>query len=387
LRARAPHRGGLLAAALVALGAAAVRAESPRQAGDALRERLGAAGLREELAGTVRLAVRLGGARVGSLVLRTELAERSDGTPVYRLTDRLDVELPGRGALHMLVRADLRADLSAASVVLETEEPRGAGVVSRQRVTLDAEEGGWVRRVFRGQAAPSRSEPALPLDALVLTPPLGAGERLARLAEATLGRRYSVRGLDLETGSGATWRLSIDDRATVRHEEEGELAAVVGVRQEGAARLELVRDQGSGRPWRIDGDGRLAFVDPDLAGDPLPATPAGVVCALLRACARGDGDAVRARLDLDALWAAAGGDAADPEARARFEAALVDLVTDPEWLRARSRGLAFRGVVPSDLQVEPAGEGRSRVSPRGAPEAAFVVAAGPEGPRVVDLPR
>jgi hypothetical protein len=70
---------------------------------------------------------------------------------VYRLADRLDLELPGVGAVHMGVQADLRADLSAVEVVLETEEPRGPLAVSRQRVILKREGDHLVRRVAHGE--------------------------------------------------------------------------------------------------------------------------------------------------------------------------------------------------------------------------------------------
>uniref|UniRef100_UPI0032976320 hypothetical protein n=1 Tax=Salmonella enterica TaxID=28901 RepID=UPI0032976320 len=85
----------------------------------------------------------------------------------------------GLGTARLVVRGTLRADLSPLELTLERTEPRGAGLVARERVVLRRQGPGWVREVTRGgrtEAAPVE----LPGDALVLTPPLGAGERLAR---------------------------------------------------------------------------------------------------------------------------------------------------------------------------------------------------------------
>ncbi len=398
----------VLALALGLPGAArAQEAESPRAAGDALRAELGRAAPRQELVGQRRLPVLLGGVRAGSLVLRTQVVER-DGAPIYRLDDRLEVELPGAGLSRLLVRADLRADLSALEVVVETEEPRGPGRVSRQRVELRREPAGvpaaggpggggsgaggrWVRRVARGDAAP-RDEPldeGVPLDALVLTPPLGAGERLARLVPEAVGRRLSVRGLDLETGQGATWRLSVEGVREVSLDGAPRRALAL-VRQEGAASLAVLRDAAAGGPplrlalAEVEGDARLLAHDPALAWlEPTGAATDGPVPAFvawLRALAAGDRDAIARGLDPAALHAAAGGpDTGVP--LADFEAALLRRLGRSGWLAERALLLAAVGATPVDFEARPRPDGTVEVRARGASPA--VVLAPREGGRWV----
>lgn len=380
-----------------------VRAQegTARQGGDALRADLLAAGPRDDLVGRVRLPLYAGAARAGAINLRTDVVER-DGALVYRIHDRLDLDLPGLGAARMLVQADLRADLSAVEVVLETEEPRGDGAVSRHRITLRRAPDGarWLRTVVRGEAAPVEEavEAGVPADALVLTPPLGAGERLARLAPGGLGRRMSVRGLDLETGRGATWRLSVDDERVVQLTAGGEGRALVVLREEGAARLEVLRDAAGGPPWRLAGDvgagrpARLVALDPALAWPgSLPGqagAPPALQCvlALLRAACSGDRAAAREALDLDALAAAAPADVS----RAAFEAVLLERLTDPAWLADRGLMVAALAAGPADFVVEEAGPGAARVRPRAAPagegDAAFLVTERAGAWRIARLP-
>lgn len=395
-------------AAAALLAAPAAGQQAPRQAGDELRARLGAAPPRAELEGNVRLPVFVGAARSGTSVLslRTGLATTADGTRVYRLQDRLEVDLPGLGLAVMLVRADLRADLSAVEVVLETEEPRGQGTVSRQRVRLRREGGRWLRSVTRGEAA-TTEEPLpddLPADLLVLTPPLGAGERLARLAPADLGARLSVRALDLETGQGATWRLSVEDRRQVALLAEapplepgrpppppapkGQLEALLVLRQEAAASLWTLRDLGpGGAPLRLqrEGPARLVALDPRLDPAGPPAAPAvDRVLSLLRALAAGDADGARDALDLAALRARAGAPAAAP-----FEQALLGALLDATWLRERGLLLATLSAGADDLVATPDGPARMKVRPRAGPAdgPAFVVEEKDGRWRVIDLPR
>lgn len=390
---------------LLSLALPAARAqETARQAGEALREELGAAPPRTDLAGRVRLLLFAGEARAGAINLRTDVVER-DGVQVYRLHDRLDLDLPGLGAARMLVQADLRRDLSAIEVVLETEEPRGAGAVSRQRVTLRraADGSGWTRTVVRGEAAPVETpiEGDLAADALVLTPPLGAGERLARLAPGRLGARLSVRGLDLETGQPATWRLSGDEERRVFFTSETggapvEARALLMLREEGAARLEVLRDPTSGAPWRLATQGgprpaRLVAIDPLLLpdrGEPLPALVP--VLALLRAACSGDRAAAAAALDLDALHAEAGGP--DASSRAAFEQVLLARLTDAAWLADRGLMVAALAAGADDFVVTPVteeGPARARVTPRSktGADAGFVVEERAGAWRVVRLPR
>lgn len=388
-------RARLAVALLALLGAApAVAQETARSAGEALRERLRAEGVRTDLVGRVRLPVFVGATRAGAINLRTDVVER-DGQQVYRLHDRLDLDLPGLGSARMLVQADLRADFSAIEVVLETEEPRGHGLVSRHRITLRRTPDGarWSRTVVRGEAAPVEDVvDDIGPDALVLTPPLGAGERLARLAPGRLGERLSVRGLDLETGRGATWRLSIDDERHVPLAAGGERRALVVVREEGAARLELLRDALDGAPLRLASTGgarpaRVVAQAAELAWvDPEPPAPLRPVLVLLRAACSGDRAAAAAALDLDALRAEAG----DGVARDVFEAVLLERVTDPAWLADRGLTVAALAAGPDDFVVEAQGDDRARVRPRtGAAEgdAWFVVERRAGAWRVVRLPR
>lgn len=398
----------LVLASLLLLPLASARAqETARQAGDALREGLRAGQPRADQVGRVRLVLFAGEARAGAINLRTDVVER-DGKQIYRIHDRLDLDLPGLGAARMLVQADLRADLSAIEVVLETEEPRGAGALSRQRVTLrrSADGLGWTRSVVRGEAAPVETTLAgdVGADVLVLTPPLGAGERLARLAPGRLGARLSVRGLDLETGQPATWRLSADEeRAVSLLFEPGEpggpgatpadARALLTLREEGAARLEVLRDPASGAPWRLATQGgqrpaRLVAVDPALVHVEAPVAPAlRPVLALLRAACSGDRQAAREVLDLDALHAEAGGPAASP--RAAFEQVLLGRVTDAGWLGDRGLMVAALAAGPADFVVTSEGPTRARVHPRARTSAdgGFLVEEHAGAWRVVRLPR
>ncbi len=402
----------VVAAALVGLLAPAARAQQPsaREAGEALRASLGQAPPRADLAGSLRLPVHIGEARSGVLVLRTELVTTADGTPIYRLQDRLEVELAGLGVAFLTVRADLRADLTAVEVVLETEEPRGTGAVSRQRVRLHRGDGRWLREVTRGEAAPVETplEGDLPPNVLVLTPPLGAGERLARLVPNELGKLLSVQALDLETGLPATWRAWVEDRrplALLPTAPGGAAAepldALVVLRQESAASLATLRDPAAaGTPWRVtrhveprpDAPGaqgpRLVAQDARFAPpatDPPPAVAR--VLVLLRATASGNREAARESLDLDALWSAVGGGSGAE--RAAFEAVLLERLTDSAWLRDRGLLVSLLTASADDFVTETLAPDRVRVRPRAAP---------PEGPsfvvvdqggrwRVVDLPR
>jgi len=374
-----------LCACLLALTPAwAQEGRSPRQLGEALRERLGAAGIDEARSERTRLAVRLGEAEVGSLVLTTRVAQREDGTTVYRLLDTLRVDMPGVGSLHMSVEADLRADLSPLEVVLNTEEPRGVGVISRQRVVLRREDGGWVREVVRGQAAPVVTALGeLRDDVLVLTPPLGAGERLARWAEPVLGQRLSVSGHDLETGDGASWRLSFEEHHDVSLDGRT-TPAVVALRREGAAQLECWFGRPGGEALSLRLGERLRAVSwklDEVQPEAELTSPAGVVARMLRAVGRADEEALAELLDLDALAEAAGAD--DPTA---FRAAALRLLRERDW--GQGRGLALKAVQTADLISEEAGDGRFRVHARGAPSSVFEVSKGPDGAlRVVGLPR
>lgn len=393
---RAGRLVGILAL-LAALPAAAQ--DSPRAAGEAWRAELGRAGPRAELSGIVRLSAAIGeGEPIGTLVLRTDVLER-DGQPIYRLNDRLALELPGLGSVRLLVRADVRSDLSALEVVLETEEPRGEGVVSSERVTLrrerEGEEERWVRYVGQGSAQPTRTVlEDVPADVIVLTPPLGVGERLARLAPDALGARLSLRALDLETGAPASWRLSVEDALNVTLAGDGERAALRLARSEGPARSTLIRDRAPGgapRELRTSlghGAGRLRFADPALAAPPVErAGPAAALATFLRALARGDREGAGALLDVSALYREAGGDPRDHRLRRTFADVLLGRLGDPEWLQARGLSVGAGAVAEDDLVVSPGVEGRVQVAPATAPGFAFVLEEVEGRWLIVDLPR
>mgnify|MGYP001321343234 CR=1 FL=1 len=364
--------------------------EGPRAEGNRLREALAAGGVRPDLAGTTRLQVRLGDLVVGSLVLETQVVGREDGQQVYRLHDRLLLDLPGQGAAHMTLSADLLPDLSLVEARLETEAPQGVGRVAQRTITVFRREGRWVRRVeSRGGGAPEETtlDAEVPPDVLPIAPPLGAGERLTRLVPPTLGLRLSVRALDLESGQGATWRCSVDEALELQG-GEGARPGLLLVRAEGAATLETWREREGGAPWRL-GQGRLQAARRELRRvDPDPPGPARAVLQLLRAAAARDREATRAGLDLAALLRAAG-DPADPGVRARFEEALLDRLTDAEWLAHSGLQLAVEGARARDLEVrlEAGPPACATVAPAGRPGLAFRLEEGSAGWKIVDLPR
>ncbi len=100
----------MLAVVLTVVGMRAVFAQ-PRAEGDRLRERLAAEPPRASLAGEVRLAVHLGRARVGEMVLRTEIVEKG-GEKLYHLDDRIAFESPTLGIVRIEVDAEVASDLS-----------------------------------------------------------------------------------------------------------------------------------------------------------------------------------------------------------------------------------------------------------------------------------
>ena len=388
----APARA-LLACSFL-LGTAAAQ-EGARAEGNRLREALGKAGVRPELAGAVRLQVRLGELVVGSLVLETQVVAREDGEQVYRVQDRLTLDLPGQGSAHMALAADLRADLSTVEARLTSEEPRGPGGGTQGTVTVFRREGRWVRRSEpRGRPPVEEVLPEdLPADALLLAPPLGAGERLARLVPAQLGLRLSVRALDLETGQGATWRCSVEDEPGLATQAGDSRPGLYLVREEGGAALETWRErEPGGAPWKLVG-GRLVHSRAELARvDPEPPGPARALLRVLRAAAARDREALAAGLDLPALLAAAvaaAGAAPPPEVQARLGEALLDRLTDPEWLSRTGLQLAVEGARARDLEVtlEAGPPARARVTPAGQAGLAFRLEEREGVWKIVDLPR
>lgn len=372
---------------LAAFAPATATAQSPRRAGEALRQRLREAGLDKRLAGEVALSATLDASRaVGTLRLRTDLVKRGE-TPVYRIQDRLTLSFPGLGSASLFLRADLRADLSPIETVLESEEPRGRGTVATTRIELRREKTSWVRYVSVGNATPTRTVLTdTPADVLVLTPPFGAGERLLRLLEPKLGLRLSLRALDLETGQAASWKVSIDDRATLRWKPgaKGPREGFLVRRSEAAADLEVVLS-GRGQVARLLRRGkrsRLAFQHRALVGVRLdPASPVGVVRQLLGAIARGDAARIAACLDLSALHAAAGkpGEAAD------FRRVLLARLADAEWLRTRGLDLPAEGAAAHDFATEAKGK-QVEVKAVGSQVSGFVLSKHKATWRVVKLP-
>lgn len=369
----------LLVVLAVPGAAAPALAQSPREAAEAWQAELGAAPPRDALAGVVRLKVQVGPSRpVGTAVLRTEVVER-DGQQIYRLKDRMSLDLQGLGSVRLNVVADLRADLTAIEVGLETEEPRGAGVVSRQRAALRRDADGWVRVVTRGSGPPEVTPlPDLPERLIVLTPPLGAGERLTRLAPSALGTRLSLAALDLETAQPTTWRASVDEAAEVVT-RDGPLPGVLIERREGPARLTTLRDRDAGglirrltlartdRPRLILSDTTLA-PPPAAQDDAIQATT-----ALLHAMARGETERVAERLDASSLYRNQGGDHGNMPLRRAFRTVLVRRLCDPAWIQGSGLSVPLDGVRPEDLIATPRPGGLIAVAPRAAPGAAFVL--------------
>jgi len=363
-----------VALGLVCMGGAA--AQSPRQLGDALRETLTA--LEPDVGGQVRTPVLLGGRRVGTLTLRTDLVER-EGQPIYRINDRFSVDLERSGSASMTLRADLLPDLSALELSLETEEPRGGDTISRQRVTLTRTEAGWVRTVVRGSAAPQTSELSkddVPHSTLWLSPPLGVGERLERMAKASLGARLSTGGQDVETGQPASWRISVEDRRFRNGAEELQIS-----RSEGAALLTAWRGP-RGELSSLDLGQRLA------AGAGLPSggdSPRARVVLFLRAAVAGDADGATSCVDLDALYQQAGGDPADSAVRAAFAEVFAEELLDADVWRTRG-WIGPAGVRGDDLQ-ESIGGDVAEVWVTAKPKLRFALAKRGAGWVVVGLPR
>ncbi len=313
-----------------------------------------------------------------------------DGVQIYRLTDRLSVDLPGLGSARLRVEADVRADFTALRVVLSTEEPRGNRAPSRQRIALERQDGHWIRSVTSGEGAPVITRlDDLPSRILVLTPPLGAGERLARLVAGEIGRRIKIPAHDLETGEPTVYKLSVDDvgQATLANTR---VETVQIVRREGPARLLVWRHAVTGEPLRINREGRggrLMLRHPDLHVDaPDSAGPTALVLAFLRSAARGEKDALRATLDLDALYATAGGPPGDAAGRQLFQDVLLERLGDPDWLE--KRGLLFvAGASDAASFVEEQKGASATVRPKGARTAtAFRLTKTEGGWRIVGLP-
>jgi hypothetical protein len=383
-----------LALALVAASGATVASAqdgpSPLDRGSELRARLAKSGPDARLVGEQRLSVHVGLARVGFLVLKTEVIDRPDGK-VYRIEDRLEADVRALGGLlRMEVTGELGPDLSIRSVGLETETT-GGGKVDRRRVDIVLDGGKLVATETREGAEPKRWTLDVPAGVVPLAPPVGAGERAARLAalaadESTL----ALPALDLETLERTTLRLERGKEAAT-DVRGAAVSAIPVARREAAAEVEqwITATGEVLKLGRHDRPARLVFVGreprettpslPSPRGDDDAAT---TVLELLRASGRGDRPAVEAALDLDALWARARGSADEGLAKT-FKKVVVDRLVSDEWRNATK--LAIAGTMREDLDVKQDGD-RATVWARSAPALRFEVARKDSAWRVVGLP-
>lgn len=391
-----------VALALV-VGGPCLAQETPGARGQALIERLRkapVAGLVEGAGGEGELSGRLesGAGRTFVLQTKTQRVTR-EGLELYRIRDRLRVDLAGLGTARLRVEGDLRWDLSPERLLLVSEEPRGRGLVVETRVELRQESGTWVRIVSQGQKAPVKTKlPERP--SLVLTPPLGVGLRLARLVPGELGRRYSLPALDLETGQATRWRLSVDEELQLQLAEEGQepkaaAGALLTWREGGASFVgwrprelaaDLVRLAARGESPRLElKDSRLR------SAQPKAESAVEAAAAFLRAIARRDRAALEGALDVRALVGAAwtrAGRAGEMSAdyTARFQRVLLDRLCDEAWLEERGLRLGFASARAAAFKAEPAEGGRTRVKLSAKPEWAFELRAEGTGWRITDLP-
>jgi hypothetical protein len=370
----------LRALLLVFLLALPVLAQTPGERGELLRKELANKPPLQSLVGEVVLEARLGTKSVGSLTLRTDIVEK-DGEKIYRLRDRLSLNVEGLGRAWLRVETDLRADFTPLRVVLQSEEPRGRGVVSALRVELRQEDKGWARYEVRAHGAPQR-KPAGDLGErpLVLTPPLGAGERLARLVPATLGSSYSLGAHDLETGLATRWRASVDEPWSLKVAGAPAKGFLLR-RREGGALLPTWRAGPPGSPpLRMDAT-RLSLASPSLElAQASSQGPRQTLCLLLRALAAQDREGIARWLDLEALAREA-----DSKDAKRFARVALKHFTAPRWLERHGLAL-LAAALPSDFTGELSGK-ITRVHPKGAPKLVFSLEQRQGRWRVISLPR
>ncbi len=393
----------LLAGALLLVAGGLASAQSPGERGQALLEGLAKGpvlGLVEGAGGEGELSGRLesGAGRTFVLQTKTQRVTR-EGLELYRIRDRLRVDLGGLGTARLRVEGDLRWDLSPERLLLVSEEPRGRGLVVETRIELRREGERWVRIVSQGQKAPVKTALS-ERPSLVLTPPLGVGLRLARVAPAELGRRYSLAAIDLETGLATRWRLSVDEELQLQLKEEGQApsttpgalltwreggASFVGWRpREVAADLVRLAVRGEGSRLELK-DERLHDMRPEAEG------AAGAAAAFLRAIARRDRAALEAAIDVEALVGAARARAgqegqASAEFTARFQRVLLDRLCDETWLEERGLRLGFASARAAAFTSEPSQGGRTRVKLSAKPEWSFELRPEGQGWKIAKLP-
>jgi hypothetical protein len=402
----------LLSLAFVLATVPALAQEQPREAGEKLRAQLRSEPPREALVpdqpkdeprqGDVRLAAYLGLARVGDLTFHTELEEKG-GEKLYSIEDHLDIDAPGLGSVKMMVTADLAPDLSVRDWKLETENPGPAGAIVRRLLTVSPEGGALFLSESKDMEKMSKRKlEGVPLNALLLTPPLGVGERLTRLAKGAVGSRLSFDAFDVAAGKPATFALSFEEQA--KTDVRGELVLLQKVSlEEGTASLECWLDPASREPVKLlrsDASApRVTFVGREgREKRDLPATrtsegPAETVLRFLRATGNPDAEAAQKEieplLDLDALYKRVtekSPDASDPRFRKTFEKALLGRLTSDEWRKGDQVRMLAGASRPEDLAVETSGDS-AKVRPKSAPEGpAFELKKTDAGWKIVAFP-
>lgn len=393
-------RAGYGSALLLVLSLAGpASAQTAREAGEKLRAALKEP--RPALATKLLLPAHLNLARVGELRLETEIVEKG-GERLYQLNDTLSVDAKGFGSITMTVTGDLGADLSIRELVLYTSSPNAAGGTTRRKLTVAPEGDALFVTEAKDEEKPTKRKlEGVPKNALLLTPPLGVGERLARLAPPEVGTRLSFDAWDLAEGAKATFTLSLDEvaRVDVRGQQ---LEAQKVTREEGKASLESWLEPRTREPLVVvrPGAERLRFVgrESSEAREDLPAPsaedrkkegPAATVLRFLRASGRGDAPAVEALLDLEALFEAAKPADRSDKFKATYKKTLVAVLTSAEWRRGESVKLVADASRVEDLVEELSGSDRARVRTKGSPQdgPSFELVKSAEGWKIAGLPR
>jgi hypothetical protein len=380
---------------------AAGAGEAPRVAGARLRRELAAAAPRAELAGTVVLAVHVGLARVGKLVLATAIVDKG-GESLYRLEDALSFDAEGFGAVNMTLAADLGPDFSVRQLAFYSSAPGPSGATSRHRLGVERDGSSLVLTEARDEEKATRSPlEGVPLDALFLTPPFGIGERLARLARGEAGSRWELDARDLARGEPALLSLAAFEVAKLDVRGQS-LDARRVTRAEGRAALDEWLVPGSAEPLEIvrsDGPARLSFVGRESAErkEDLPAPapserasegPVATVLRFLRASGRGDAAEVESVLDVDELFEASGATDRSEKFKATFKKTLLALLTGPDWRRGESMKLLANATRADDF-AEDGEHDRAVVYPIGAKDGpSFALMKEADGVwRITRLPR
>ena len=396
------------------LGASLARAgDTPREAGAKLRDELSKKAPVAALEGTVELPAYLGLSRVGELTLSTKLVEKG-GEALYHLEDSLSFDATGLGSIDMRLTADLGADFSVRELVLYTSRPGPTGAITRRKLTVTQSGDGLSVSDARDEEKPvTTSIEGAGKRSLLLTPPLGIGERLVRLAKGEVGQRFSLEAHDLAHGTtaveggrprafeapGVTLAISCDEVAKIDI-RGASLEAQKVTRGEGALSLEEWLVPGTREPLKLATAGaeRLTFVGressekkEDLPGPAAEARakegPALTVLRFLRASGRGDAAEVESLLDVHALFTAAKPADTSEKFEETYKKTLVQMLTGPEWRRSGSVALLAGAVGTGDL-VEKIDGARATVGVSGAEDAPqFELRQSSAGWKIDGLPR